>query len=280
MAVPTVSRRAGTAPPARGTESRRWQRAVREVVLLAVAGLAYSLVRGLTDDRVDVAFANAGRVIDLERGLGIFVEPRLQDAVVDTPVVHVANALYILYWPIIIGAFAWLLLRHPDRYPVFRNAVLVSGAISLAIFAAFPLAPPRFLAGNGFTDTIAVHSAGYRDFNASALVNEYAAMPSLHLGWVLLVTLAAMSVVRSRGARIALAGLPVAMFAAIVLTGNHFVVDGVVGAAVVLTGLLVARALDRTPATDRPRPASTPSARTALRSARRRVARSLQGPRR
>lgn len=224
---------------------RRWRRIAGEVVLLAAAALAYSLVRGLTDDRVDVAFANADRVIDLERRFGFFVEEQWQGAIVDTPIVHVANAVYILYWPVILGVLAWLLVRHPRRYRRYRNAVLASGAVTLAIFAAYPLAPPRFLPEHGFTDTIAAYSGTYREFNASALVNEYAAMPSLHLGWILLLTIAMLGIVRSRVARLAVATLPVAMFAAIVLTGNHFIIDGVVGAAVVLVGLLIASLADR-----------------------------------
>ena len=97
------------------------------------------------------------------------------------------------------------------------------------IFALYPLAPPRFLPEHGFVDTIAANSAGYRDFNASALVNEYAAMPSLHVGWVLLVSIAIMNLVRSRAVRATAAVLPIAMFGAIVLTGNHYIVDGIAG---------------------------------------------------
>lgn len=77
----------------------------------------------------------------------------------------------------------WLLVRHPARYPLYRNALVASGALSLAVFALYPLAPPRFLQKYGFVDTIANELEGYRSFNTSALVNEYAAMSSLHFGW-------------------------------------------------------------------------------------------------
>lgn len=281
--APAAETRAGTVDhdgrPPRG-RWRRWRRIASEVVLLAAAGLAYSLVRGLTDDRVNVAFANADRVIDLERRLGIFVEEQWQGAIVDTPIVHVANAVYVLYWPVIAGVLAWLLVRHPRRYRLYRNAVLASGAVTLAIFATYPLAPPRFLPEYGFTDTIAAYSGNYREFNASALVNEYAAMPSLHLGWILLVTIAVLGIVRSRPARLAVATLPVAMFAAIVLTGNHFIVDGVVGVAVVLVGLLIASLADRAPPISVFRPAPSPAVRAALRSGRRHAARSWHDRRR
>ncbi len=203
-------------------------------------------MRGLTDDRIPTAFTNADEVISFERALAIFVEPDLQAAVLEREfLVDVANAVYIAYWPIVVGTLGWVLLRHPGHYPLYRNAVLTSGAVSLAIFALYPLAPPRFLPEHGFVDTIAANSAGYRDFNASALVNEYAAMPSLHLGWILLVSIAIMNLVPSRAVRATAAIPPVAMFAAIVLTGNHYIVDGIAGGAVVLLGLATATALRR-----------------------------------
>jgi hypothetical protein len=241
--VDTVEqRRAGRTPAARA----RWLLVAREAALIAVAGLLYSLVRGLTDDRVDVAFANAEQVIALERRLGIFVEPNLQRwAVGSDLVVNLANAVYISYWPIIIGTLLWLLVRRPAVYPLYRTALLGSGLLSLAVFALYPLAPPRFLPEHGFVDTIAAHSDGYRDFNASALVNEYAAMPSLHFGWVLLAGIAIGSLADHRVARAAAVAPPVLMLASIVLTGNHYLLDAVVGGAVVLGGLWIAVVINR-----------------------------------
>lgn len=241
--------------------SRRWRTTVREVTFIAAAALLYTLVRGLTDDRVPVAFANADGVISFERALGIFVEPGLQAAVLQREfLVDVVNAVYIAYWPIVVGTLVWVMIRHPGHYPLYRNAVLASGAISLVIFALYPLAPPRLLPEHGFVDTIAANSAGYRDFNASALVNEYAAMPSLHVGWVLLVSIAIMNLVRRAAVRATAALLPVAMFAAIVLTGNHYIVDGIAGGVVVLLGLASARAWRRRHAVA-PQP-GTPAAST------------------
>jgi hypothetical protein len=234
--------RAGRTPAARA----RWLFVAREAALIAVAGLLYSLVRGLTDDRVDVAFANAEQVIALERRLGIFVEPDLQRwAMGSELVVNLANAVYISYWPIIIGTLLWLLVCRPAAYPLYRTALLGSGLLSLSVFALYPLAPPRFLPEHGFVDTIAVHSDGYRDFNASALVNEYAAMPSLHFGWVLLAGIAIGSLVDHRVPRAAAVAAPVLMLASIVLTGNHYLLDAVVGGAVVLGGLWLAVVINR-----------------------------------
>jgi hypothetical protein len=219
---------------------------LRELVLVGTAALLYSLVRGLTDDRVDLAFANAERLISFEHRLGIFVEPRLQSwAVASDVVVNVANAIYILYWPIIVGTLVWLVARRPEAYRFYRNALLASGGFSLAVFALYPLAPPRFMPEHGFVDTIAAHSNGYREFNASALVNEYAAMPSLHFGWVLLAGIAIYRLVDHRLARAVAAALPIMMLSAIVLTGNHYLMDAVVGGGVVVAGLGIAHLLAR-----------------------------------
>jgi hypothetical protein len=225
---------------ARSLRAVPWRSLTREVVLIGVGGLLYSLVRGLSDDRVAQALANAESLIEFERRLGIHIEPGLQAAVVDHQwAVDVANAVYIAYWPIVFGTAAWLLIAHRPVFALYRNALLISGALGLVAFASFPLAPPRFL--DGFVDTIAAESDGYRRFNASALVNEYAAMPSLHFGWVLLVGIAIASLAGHRMVRAVGMALPVLMLAAIVLTGNHFLLDAAVGGVVVLAGLAIAR---------------------------------------
>jgi multisubunit Na+/H+ antiporter MnhF subunit len=231
----------------RAARNPRAQRGIREVVLILTAALLYSLVRGMTDDRVDVAFDNAERVMSFQDSLGFFIEPDLQDRIVgNDAVINVINAIYIGgYWPVLVGTLLWLLIRHPARYPLFRNALLASGAITLVIFALFPLAPPRFLPEHGFTDTVAQNSEAYRDFNASPLVNEYAAMPSLHFGWILLLAIAWIIVGRNTAARLAGVLMPTLMFVAIVLTGNHYILDGIVGGTVVLAGLAIAAAFER-----------------------------------
>ncbi|WP_166356240.1 phosphatase PAP2 family protein [Phytoactinopolyspora limicola] len=208
----------------------------------------------MTDDRVDLAYDNAERVISFQKSLGFFIEPDLQDWIVgNDALINVINAIYIGgYWPVLVGTLLWLLIRHPDRYPLFRNALLASGSITLVIFAMFPLAPPRFLPQHGFTDTVAENSEAYRDFNASPLVNEYAAMPSLHFGWILLLAIAWVTVGRTTLAKISGVLMPVLMFIAIVLTGNHYILDGIVGGAVVLAGLAIAVGLERLKESRRP----------------------------
>jgi hypothetical protein len=224
---------------------RRVPALIREAALIAFAAGLYTLVRGLANDRVDAAFDHAEQVISFERSVGLFVEPAWQRAIIDNDiVVAAANAVYIAFWPVVVLTLAWLLLRRPAAYPRFRNAVLASGALSLALFAVYPLAPPRFVPEYGFVDTIAQHATTYRTLNAPALVNEYAAMPSLHFGWVLLVGIVWVTLTRHVVIRALGVVLPVLMFAAIVLTANHYIVDGIVAAAVIVLGLVIAGLID------------------------------------
>ncbi|HEU4948259.1 MAG TPA: phosphatase PAP2 family protein [Kribbella sp.] len=221
---------------------RRAKNVAREVVLIVTGIVLYFLVRGLIDSRVSIAFKNAGYIIDVEKWAHIFVEPDLQDAVSDHDwLVDTANTVYIYgHWPVIAITLAWLLVRHRDEYPRFRNAILISGAIGLVIFATFPVAPPRFLPEFGFVDTVTQQTLAYRVLQPPAFVNQYAAVPSLHFGWNLLMGIAWAGLAGNRAARLFGWLMPPAMLAAIVLTANHYVLDGVIGGALAMFGLLVA----------------------------------------
>ena len=154
-----------------------------------------------------------------------------------------ANWIYIwAHWPVIASFAVWIWFRDKEGYRTFRNALLLSGAVGLVIFALFPVAPPRLVPDWGFVDTVTDRSHSYRVLQPSALTNQYAAMPSLHFGWDLLVGIALVRSARFPLLRLVGVLLPIAMFASIVLTANHFVLDGVAGGAVALTGLTLATA--------------------------------------
>lgn len=236
--------------PEQRAGSPRRRRAItagREVAFLLTAALMYSLVRGLTNDRVDAAFRHADQVISFERSVGIFVETDLQGLILGHDwIVDAANSVYIYgYWPVFALTLVWLIVRRPGAYPLYRNAILASGALSLVLFAFYPLAPPRFLPEHGFVDTIAREAPTYRDVTSPTFVNEYAAMPSLHFGWILLLGIAWVALARHVVIRALGASMPVFMFAAIVLTGNHYIVDALVGGLVVLFGLTAAVLIER-----------------------------------
>jgi hypothetical protein len=212
--------------------------AFREAVLVVLAALAYFFVRGLIDGQEQRAFRNAHRIIDLEKMLGIFIEPDLQAWVAKSDfLIDLSNWVYIWgHWPVISAFALFVLLRKPAVYFRYRNAFLISGGIGIVVFAAFPVAPPRFLDVE-LVDTVTERSEAYRLLQPPQLVNQYAAMPSLHFGWNLLVGIAIFRYLPWTVTRIFGVVLPVLMALAVVTTANHFILDPVAGAIVALFGL-------------------------------------------
>jgi len=125
-----------------------------------------------------------------------------------------------------------------------RNAMVASGLMGLCVYTTYPVAPPR-LADMGLVDTITEQSSSYRVLQPPAFVNQYAAMPSLHVGWDLLVGLALVAAAGSLAVRTVGRLMPVVMAAATVLTANHYVLDVLVGALFGLAGWAVALRLER-----------------------------------
>jgi hypothetical protein len=210
----------------------------RQFALVAGAALAYFGVRGLTEGKVGRAEENAAHLLRLERFLGIDVEHGLQHLLFDTDVlITLANWVYIwMHWPVVAITLFWLLFRHRDDYELLRNAMFISGAIGLIIFATFPVAPPR-LFGLEYVDTVTEQSHSYRVLQPPALVNKYAAVPSLHFGWNLLVGITWARVGGTWRWRAAGIVMPIAMAWAVVATANHWVLDVFVGGLVALSGL-------------------------------------------
>lgn len=231
----------------RGPGWRSWpvRPLVREVALITGAILAYFGVRNLTAGNVDPAFDNAERIYDLEQDLGIAWEDELQDVVLGYDrLVDVANWVYIWgHWPVILGAAVALFLLRRDRYVLLRNALFVSGAIGFLFFALFPVAPPRLL-DLGLVDTVTERSHAYRALQPPGLTNQYAAFPSLHAGWNLLVGVVLVLAFSHVAVRVFAVAMPAAMALAVVMTANHFVLDVPAGAIVVLVGLAAALALE------------------------------------
>jgi hypothetical protein len=234
-------------------------RALGDVVVIVGGVLFYFLVRGLVDGREAEATDNAHALIDFERRLGIFWEPQLQEFALNFDAVRTAaNWVYIWgHWPVITSILIWLLVKHRDSYRFFRNTLLLSGAMGLVVFSFFPMAPPRFIETMGFVDTITLHSESYRVLQPPSLVNQYAAMPSLHVGWDLLMGIALFQHLRGRWRWFAVL-LPVMMFASVVLTANHYLLDGIVGAGLVLLSYGIVRhvRLPRLQRQAKPRPAT------------------------
>jgi len=225
-------------PHARAFPGRRtllWQ-----ILLVVAAAAAYFAVRGFTQSNLSAAQGNARTLMDVERAMHLDGEGELQSWLLDNDVlVNLANWVYIYgHWPVIIGVLVLLFVRLPHRYYLLRNALFISGAIGLIVFAIVPVAPPR-LGVLDLVDTVSQRSSSYRALQPPGLINRYAALPSLHFGWNLLVAVLWRSTANHAARIAALAMVPLMAFA-VVATANHYVVDVLAGGLVALAGLVLA----------------------------------------
>ena len=223
--------------------ARSWRNFPGQVLIVTVAALIYFGVRMITKGAEVAAFKNAYDLLTFESTLGLDLEAWSQSAVLDYHwVVTFFNWVYIwLHWPVIIGALLLLYHYNRRRYTLMRNAMIISGALGLLFFAFFPVAPPRFF--DGFTDTVTELSTSYKYLQPPSVVNKYAALPSFHVGWNVLAGVVLFRSTRSVPVRVFAVASPVLMSVAVVLTGNHWVIDGFVGIALAMIGLYVAHRL-------------------------------------
>jgi hypothetical protein len=221
---------------------------LHEAVVVVVSFLIYFAIRGSVVDRAGEAMVRAFNLIALEQHLGIYWELQMQSWILDSYwAIKIMNWIY--FWghmPLVIIFAIWLYAWHRRTYTLVRNAFLASGAIGVVLYWLFPVAPPRLIPFGGFVDTMAVFDkVGYNAQETRAFVNPFAAVPSLHFGWSLLLGLVIFWVAKNPAIKIFGLVWPVAMFFAVVMTGNHFVLDTVLGAIVSFAGLGIAFGLER-----------------------------------
>lgn len=214
---------------------------LREFLFIFPAVLLYFLVRGLVHADSTVAYKHAHQVIRIEKATNLFHELWIQHQVLrNFWLTTLANWVYIwLHWPFLAVTAVWLAIYRRQRYHIYRNAVLLSGSVGMLVFLIYPVSPPRFLHELGFVDTVTLHSRSYRVLQPPVLANLFAAMPSLHFGWNLVMSIAIWRESKHVWARAVAVVIPVAMFLAIVGTANHFILDGLVGGTLVLVSLVV-----------------------------------------
>jgi PAP2 superfamily len=210
-------------------------RAVREVLLMTALFLLYRQVRYLTRNDTHAATANARRVVGFERSLGVFTERALQDVAMNSEtVVAFLNRYYVtVHFPLTTAFVVWVLVRHPRWYRQIRTWFVAVTASALAIHVAFPLAPPRMLSREGFVDTLQRFGPSiYTTDTNRSMANQFAAMPSLHFGWAVMVAAGFVAIKRSRYSLIAFVH-PLITLLAIVATANHYWLDAAVAFALV-----------------------------------------------
>ena len=218
-----------------------------ELVLIAVSYGIYSLIRNAAPERVTQAQHHARDVWHLESRLGLDFEHAVNHALakIDWLIVPMNYYYATLHFLVTIAVLVWLFRSHPGRYGAARGALFATTAIALVGYYLYPLAPPRLITGGHFIDTSTVHhtwgSLAAEDTAAASMSNQYAAMPSMHIGWSVWCAIAVVTLARPLWLKV-LGGLyPPATLLVIVATANHFWLDAVGGLVCVAFGFTVSR---------------------------------------
>ncbi|MFD5839857.1 phosphatase PAP2 family protein [Streptomyces chartreusis] len=218
---------------------------VRELLLVAGLFVVYKFGRQLATGHTAEAFRNADRVWDLERTLHLPGEGSVQNLLLhgDT-LIHLANTYYAtVHFPATVAFLVWLYLRRPTHYVWARRVLAAVTAAALLVHLTFPLAPPRMLAATGLVDTGQVYGPSvYGSPQTDHLSNQFAAMPSLHFGWALMVAIGLIVATRSRWRPLWLLH-PLLTLLVIVGTANHYWLDAIVATAMLGIALAVIRPL-------------------------------------
>ncbi|MFI9803401.1 phosphatase PAP2 family protein [Streptomyces sp. NPDC052301] len=206
---------------------------IREFLLVAGLFLVYKLGRRLAVGHTASAFHNAHRVWDLERALDLPRETAVQSALLHGgTLVHLANTYYAtVHFPATLAFLVWLYVRRPEHYVWARRVLAVVTTAALVLPFTFPLAPPRMLAGTGLVDTARIYGPSvYGPPSSDHLSNQFAAMPSLHFGWALMVAAGLVVAARSRWRWLWLLH-PLVTLLVIVGTANHYWLDAIAATA-------------------------------------------------
>jgi hypothetical protein len=204
---------------------------VRQIVLFCGAYYVYRIVRGIVDDRVSDAFANARGIVHFERSLGIFPEPAIHRFAERNEVISdVASWMYVnSHFVVTTVALAFIYLRRNDSFYFVRNMFMVAMGVALVLYLVFPTAPPRLLPELGFKDSVA-NFTGVTSQDSDLLVNPYAAIPSMHVCFALLIGLPMARLARRRWAAVLWRLYPLLVTWVVVATANHWWMDAALGA--------------------------------------------------
>jgi hypothetical protein len=218
--------------------------ALRQFLLFGAAYALYQVVRGLVNGN-DVAKAswNATKIIDFERTLHIFVEPSIQAW---TSNVHwlmdASDWIYLnAHYVVTIGVLLYLYTRRHESFCFVRNTLIVAMAIALIGYAVFPTAPPRLMPEWGFADSIRQFTGfTIEDHSVKSLLNLYAAVPSIHVCFAILVGWPMAKLSRRRWLKVLWLLYPLVITFAVVATGNHYLTDAFLGAVTAAVSMLIA----------------------------------------
>ena len=233
---------------------RGWADVIRQLLLFAGAYGLYELVRGLVSGvggETYKPFGDATKIINLERTLHVFIEPSVQAWTASTHwLMDAADWTYLnAHYFVTLGALVFIYLRRNDSFYFVRNMFMIAMAIALVGYTVYPTAPPRLMPEWGFTDSIAqfMGTPHVESGPTSALLNFYAAVPSMHVCFAILVGIPMARLVKRWPAKLAWRLYPLLITFVVVATGNHYLTDVFLGAltagaAALLADRLLARA--------------------------------------
>lgn len=219
----------------RPTAAERALDLVTNVVILGGLWLLYSAVRGVTAEEYSVALDNARELVSFQHAIGLPSESLLQRDFLDqVGLLKLANVYYIAaHFPVTVAflLFAWAFRRH--QFGRIRNTLVAVSAVGMIIHLVFPLAPPRMLPRMfGFIDTGRIVGPNPYDLGIAEAANQIAAMPSLHVGWALLVAVGVIWMFESKW-RWLIVIHPATTTLVVVLTANHYWTDAIIAALLV-----------------------------------------------
>ena len=252
----------------------RWRgftrpRFITEVLFVGVGYVLYTLTRnhGIETTHETLARHRAQSLLKFEHSLHIDFELTLNKALDGVGwLAQSANYWYAtMHFAVTIGVLLWVYIRHSQEYRAVRSVLYITNYVALLGFWAYALAPPRMLTAHGYIDTVVVHGTwgSWGSSGVDSASNQFAAMPSLHIGWSVWCALALVQLSPRLWVKVLGALYPVVTFLVIVATANHFVLDAVGGLFVLSIGFLCARILYGRPIYSGP-PAPTPVARESI----------------
>ncbi|OXY94402.1 hypothetical protein BEK98_20770 [Streptomyces diastatochromogenes] len=216
-----------------------------EILLIAVSYWTYSLIRNAVPEQKAEALRNADWVWRVEHQLGIALEGSVNHAVNAVAWLIIGMNYYYatLHFVVTLGVLVWLYHWHPGRYAATRLVLFATTGVALVGYYLFPLAPPRLMNGGRFVDTVAVHHTwgSMASGDLKHMSNQYAAMPSMHIGWSLWCGLTVFALASVPWVRVLGLLYPATTLLVIVATANHFWLDAVGGVLCLTFGFTVAR---------------------------------------
>jgi membrane-associated phospholipid phosphatase len=218
---------------------------LRQILLFCGAYWLYRLVRGVVDGQVGVAFEHARQVIALEHHVGLFIEPHVQSwATSQTWLIDAASWMYLnSHFVVTTTTLAFIYLFRNEHFYFVRNMFMVAMGIALIGYLVYPTAPPRMLPEWGFLDSVADFTGVNDSASANLLVNPYAAVPSMHVGFALMLAVPMIRMARRVWLKALWGVYPLVITFVVVSTGNHFMFDALTGALTAGVSALAAQAL-------------------------------------